>query len=232
MVSRKSDVANNGMTGGGLGGAGGGGSCGRTPHLVMKKSPSPPLHYATPSPKNTSPVTPPTEDGMGKKLLRGSVTIQTNPICNTATYCELHGSTKCTHNRSSNHLVKRENSKSPRTSPQISPSTSTPANLGGSHETFNNNGRSTSNPLMTESVTAVVPLLPVLTTTPPTVGKTSTSSSLTSSPSRPGIHNQPQTGGNKSETDINNSAVNQKMTGGGQNDLGILHFRIRCVCIL
>lgn len=64
----------------------------RTPHLVMKKSPSPPF-YPSPSPR-TSPLTPPTDDSEGG--VRGghnprSIAIRSNPQAEE--YAEIHGST-------------------------------------------------------------------------------------------------------------------------------------------
>lgn len=188
-------------------------TCGaRTPHLVMKKSPSPP--FAASTSKNASPGTPPTEEegGLGgRKINRNAIAIHTNPICNTATYCEVHGSTKCNHAKSSNHLVKRENSKSPRTSPQISPSTSTPANLG-SHEThlFNQrNGNSTDFSAMTGS------------TTPG--GLISTLSESTTSVMVPTENRESAT------IEAAGTSTIPTLTVGGQNNLGVLHFRIRLV---
>ncbi|XP_035702668.1 synaptotagmin-4 isoform X2 [Folsomia candida] len=211
IIRRKSDVT----------------TCGaRTPHLVMKKSPSPPLHYAASSSKSGSPITPPTEEigggGGCRKINRNAIAIHTNPICNTATYCEVHGSTKCTHSsatnmKSSNHLVKRENSRSPRTSPQISPSTSTPANLG-SHETISLGPKNVNSNYTTDFIPESdadanpVDLMQSLTATTET-----------------GISPPSGVMGSRDITSLESMAgpSSSEKTGGGQNHLGILHFKIR-----
>jgi len=167
----------------------------RTPHLVLKKSPSPP--FASSPPKGPSPSTPP------NKSSSTTVTIQTNPFCEERP-------------RLTNHLTK-----GPKSPPQLSPSTPTslPPTIPTPHPT---------NPFLCDLLNERPP-------SPPSAAQ------VTPNNNKRGAEQEPPKDINlishEELSSLSSSAVvapqenaengDQPVVGGGEHQLGILHFRIR-----
>lgn len=204
----------------------------RSPHLVMKKSPSPPHHFIGSGSKGGSPVSPEEVENNGRRVRGGhrdfgSICVTTNPTAAIAVQAELHGcgpkgsagnngrprsSSHCYGtSTAAGHLVQQGNKKSPKTSPQISPSSS--SSLMDQHELVNEkNGNSGSTDESPASVVSVV------------------SSSQLKSGNSMGEQQGDKCGNNSSPepaTAICSTNKELGTSGGGQNALGILQFRIR-----
>lgn len=229
----------------------------RTPHLVMKKSPSPPF-YPSPSPR-TSPLTPPTDDsetggggGTGGGLRGGhnprSIAIRSNPQAEE--YAEIHG--RVSRGRSP-HLVNTSyGTTTTMSSPSVhmvyqsAPTHHLPASAGGSRAGSRSQKTSPTSPTSSTSSS---------TTNPDTVmnQRNGNSTTITVEAPQPGGSAGPGTsgGGSSSGGDVVTTTVttvedskqpshsgkapaekNQSLSGGGEFGLGALCFKMRWAIFL